>query len=317
MTVSGPGSFIRVLKGIVDLALEFEAKTGLLIRAPIQAQAYRIGASDQYPMITRKVYAGLELEVPYVPGSSFKGRMRSLLELALGKKLYTTDRKIWQHVRNLSAMDLKDFVDDVVSRCVVDELFGYAAANYEQIKEEFEKSQKSGIQLKISVDEVFKNMTLTRLIVDDFFPTEEYVSKIGAKSIEDFLEDKYENRIDRVTSAADPRDVVRVKPGARFRGKVKLLVFDLDADYLKVYLSTIATGLKLIEATYLGSSGSRGYGRVKFVKIVVGASKVEVINGMYPKLETLKLDKAEYDSVEAFESAVENLAGSLKKDLFG
>jgi CRISPR-associated protein Csm3 len=316
--MSVPKSFVRALKGVVDIALELEVRTGLLIRMPVQAQAYRIGGAEQYPMVTRRVYSGgLELEVPYIPGSSFKGRMRSLLELALGKKLYTTDEKIWQHVRSLSAMSLEDFVADVLDRCVIDELFGYAAANYRQIKEGFEEAQKRGVRLRVSSpDEVFKHMTVTRLLVEDFFPTEDYVRKANVKSIAEFLEEKSENRLDRVTAAADPREAVRVKPGVRFGGRLKLLVFDLDVDHLSRYLGTIATGLRLIEETYLGSSGSRGYGRVKFVKIEVGASKVEVVDG-FPKLRVLERPRESYGSVEELERKVGEVAEQLRREVFG
>jgi CRISPR-associated protein Csm3 len=316
--MSVPKSFVRALKGVVDIALELEVRTGLLIRMPVQAQAYRIGGAEQYPMVTKRVYSGgLELEVPYIPGSSFKGRMRSLLELALGKRLYTTDEKIWQHVRSLSAMSLEDFVADVLDRCVIDELFGYAAANYRQIKEGFEEAQKRGVRLRVSSpDEVFKHMTVTRLLVEDFFPTEDYVRRANVKSIADFLEEKSENRLDRITAAADPREAVRVKPGVRFGGRLKLLVFDLDADHLSRYLGTIATGLRLIEETYLGSSGSRGYGRVKFVKIEVGASKVEVVGG-FPKLRVLERPRESYGSVEELERKVGEVAEQLRREIFG
>jgi len=312
-----PKSFTRALKGVVDFSLEFETRTGLLIRMPVQAQAYRIGGAEQYPMVSRRVYpGGLEIEVPYVPGSSLKGRIRSLLELALGKKLFTTDEKIWQHVRNLSAMSFEDFVSDVLERCLIDELFGYAAANYRQIKESCESAIKRGVQLKSSTpDDVFSLMTITRLLVDDFFPTEDYVAKVNAKSIADFLEEKTENRLDRVTAAADPREAVRVKPGVKFGGKLKLLIFDHDSDQLVKYLGTLATGLRLIEETYLGSSGSRGYGRVRFTKIVVTVNKIEIENG-FPRLKALDRP-VEYSSVSDLEKDVESLAEQIRKAIFG
>ena len=98
-----------------------------------------------------------------------------------------------------------------------------------------------------------------------------YVCKIynenGIVTFDDFLEEKNENRIDRITSAADPRTVLRVKPGVKFIGNISILVYDKNADKLKDFLTLLAKGMKLLEATYLGASGSRGYGRVKFAKI--------------------------------------------------
>jgi CRISPR-associated protein Csm3 len=309
--MSAPKYFQRQLKGFVIFDIEFDNRTGLLIRMPIQAQAYRIGGGDTYPMVARKPYSGIGLlEVPYVPGSSFKGRMRGLLELALNKKFYTTDQRIWQHVRSLSAMSLDDFVDDVLNRCVIDELFGYASAQYKQIAERVGHEHKS-----VDVDKIFNMLAITRLIIDDFFPTEDYVKQIGAKSVADFLEEKSENRIDRITSAADPRDIVRVKPGVRFGGRITLLLFDNDADMIEKYLTTLATGLKLIEETYLGASGSRGYGRVKFSKIAVAVEKVQNMDGA-PKLVEVPTIRKTYSNVSEFESDVKSLANAIKSAIF-
>jgi len=262
--------------------------------------------------------------------------MRGLLELAFGKRLYTTDYKIWYHVRNLSAkaMSIDEFVSDVEERCLVDELFGYAAVNFDQIRSEYyekfvEELKKKGYNEAKAKEEaksiaenstynVFINLAQTRLLVDDFYPAEDYIKNVRAKSIGDFLEEKPENRIDRVTAAADPRDIVRVKPSVRFGGRITLLIFDNDSDMIKGYLTTIATGFKLIEETYLGSSGSRGYGRVKFVGIDVNVSKVQIENNV-PKLVLPEKEglRRKYMSVDEFEENVENLAEEIKKYLFG
>jgi CRISPR-associated protein Csm3 len=312
--MSAPKYFQRQLKGFVIFDIEFENRTGLLIRMPIQAQAYRIGGGDTYPMVTRRQYSGIGLlDVPYVPGSSFKGRMRSLLELALNRKFYTTDYRIWQHVRSLTAMNLDDFINDVLNRCIIDELFGYAALQYEQLAQLSEKARREG--KAIDIDKVFSMLSVTRLIIDDFFPTEDYVKQIGAKSVADFLEEKSENRIDRITSAADPRDIVRVKPGVRFGGRITLLLFDNDADMIEKYLTTLATGLRLIEETYLGASGSRGYGRVKFSKIAVAVEKVQNVDGA-PKLVEVPNIRKTYSNVGEFESDVKSLANAIKSAVF-
>lgn len=301
-------SFVRELKGIIGLDLIFETITGLLVRMPVQAQAYRIGGADQYPMVTRRRYDDREIDVPYVPGSSLKGRVRSLLEVALGQKLYTSDGKVWQHVRSLTTME-KEFFDDVEKRCIVDELFGWAAANYKQISDAIKELKLSGT----NADDVFKNLAPTRLLVSDFFPTEDYVRNIDARSVADFLEEKSENRIDRITSAADPRNVVRVKLGIEFGGGMKILVFDLDRDNVSKYLYTVGSGLKLVEETYLGGSGSRGYGRVKFTKIRLNVLKTEKSD--VPKLVDTNIKK-EYKSVNEFLSEIDQLAKSIVDVLF-
>lgn len=270
-------TFAKKLVAIVRLNLKLENTTGLLIQMPVAAQAYRIGGADKYPMVTRKKYeiggSETELEVPYIPGSSFKGRMRALLELALGRKLYTTDGKIWSHVRNLSAMDFRDFKDDIEKREVVDELFGWASANYNQILDAAKKGE-SGTDPQYVADQLFSILSPTRLLVSDFFPTPDYVNGHNITSVADFLEEKPENRIDRITSAADPRDVVRVKPGVVFGGTLTLLLFDIDKNKVGEYADAVILGLKLLEETYLGGSGSRGYGRVRFVGEAVTVYKI-------------------------------------------
>lgn len=305
-------SFTRILKGLVEFSLVFETRTGLLIRMPLQAQAYRIGGADQYPMVTKIRRKGVELEVPYVPGSSFKGRMRSLLELAFGKKLYSTDEKIWQHARTIQkAMPISDLIEDVEKRCVIDDLFGYPAFNYEQLRDRIKSEDPDRLN---DIDKIFNLLTPTRLLVDDFFPTDDTITKLNARSIADFLEEKSENRIDRITSSADPRDVVRVKPGVEFQGKATVLVFDNDVGMIKNYITTFATGLGLIELTYLGGSGSRGYGRVEFKKIEVKALKI-VVGNSGPRITEAGVRRT-YSSVKELEKDLENLVKEIEKGVF-
>ncbi len=307
-------SFSRGLIGLVRFDLRFETITGLLIRMPVQAQAYRIGGADLYPMVARIKYRVggnvRDLEVPYVPGSSLKGRMRGLLELSMGARLYSADRKIWQHVRSLAAMG-PNFFDDVRNRCVIDELFGWAAANYRQLEE---RLRSQGQQARYQVNDVYSMLAPTRLLVSEFYPAPDYVESIDAKSVADFLEEKSENRIDRITSAADPRSIVRVKPGVVFEGAIKMLLFDHDADMVARYLKTLATGLRLLEETYLGSSGSRGYGRIRFTRISISVYKLDTSSGA-PRLVPADIKK-EYGSAEEFNGDAEKIAKTIVEKLY-
>lgn len=281
-------SFTRKLVGLLKLNLKLENTSGLLIQMPVGIQAYRIGGAETYPLVTKRKYEMKDLEVPYIPGSSFKGRMRSLLELSFGTTFYTTDGKIWQHIRSLMAMKFIDFENDVIRRDIINELFGWSSANYRQILEKAYEEKIGGsktadeILMEAQVDQrvrklvddvnrLFESLSMTRLLVSDFFPTIDYINKHNVKSITDFLEEKPENRIDRITSAADPRDIVRVKPGVEFEGEVVTLFFNIDRDIVSKLIDTLLLGLKLIEETYIGSSGSRGYGRIKFTgeKVIV------------------------------------------------
>ena len=318
-----PDLYAPRLLGILRLSFELEVVTGLLIQMPPQAQTAHIGGADLYPMVTRRVYTidggEVELEVPYIPGSSLKGRMRSLLEQALGKKLYTTDRKIWMHVRNTDErpitdkrriMTIDEFEEDVKSRCEVDDVFGAMSIHFEKLyniyfeklkREEGRDESAAKAEAERRALELFKILAPTRLLVEDLFPSDEYVRKLyevkgGFIGITDFLEDKSENRIDRVTAAADPRDVVRVRPGVVFAGMMKLQVFDRDCEKVEEaraverYIRALYTAMRLVEETYLGRGGSRGYGRVKFRNIRVEILAVKRGDGGGLTLEPVELE---------------------------
>ena len=259
----------RTIVGIIEIEFKMEVITGLIIRVPLAKTV--IGGIDQQPMSTRFKYTigdrKEEIEVPYIPGSSLKGRMRSLLELYEGAELYTSDGKIYLHVRELKpeSKACKDI------RHALDNLFGSPSIHARDVKTADEKLFKELIELYAP----------TRLIVRDMYPTQEYVNELyklkgsrGMIMFYDFLEEKTENRIDRITSAADPRTIYRIKPGVEFKGLMKVVLYDVDIDSNKLnavkdYMRLIAMGLKLIEDTYLGGAGTRGYGKVAFKDINV------------------------------------------------
>jgi len=319
-------SMARELKSLIVFEVAFETITGLLIRAPPSAQVYRIGGADIYPMTTRKSYVisgqRIELDVPYVPGSSVKGRMRSLLELFNGLKLYSTDKKIWQHVRSIE-MDLNELIDDITKRCVVDDLFGYAAFNLLQLAKEIAKSHGRRQVAEEDINEAKKyfsqHLAVTRLHFSDFFPSRRYVESKKPASIADFLEEKAENRLDRITAAADPRSAVRVAPGVEFEGTVSMLLFDIDRDVVEKYLNTLTTGFELLELTHLGASGSRGYGRIRFTSIRVSVFKPDKVGERLVNIgEELRKRgvKLEYSNLQEFKSGVPSLAKVLVELLY-
>jgi len=319
-------SMVRELKGHLRFEIAFETVTGLLIKAPSTAQMYRIGRPDTYPMTTMRVYVingqNIELEVPYVPGSSIKGKIRYHLELFNGLKLYSTDNKIWRHVRNVETMTLSELIDDIVKRCVVDDLLGYSAFNLKQLAEAIARSRGRERPNDDDINEAkkyFSYLAPTRLDFSDFYPSSRYVESKKPTSVADFLEEKVEIGVDRITVAADLRSIVRVIPGVEFEGTATLRVFDIDRDVLAKYLNALATGLEFLELTHLGSSGSRGYGRIRFTLIKLSVLKPN-------KNEQLLVDisnevrkrgiKMEYTSLHSFKSDLQNLAKALIEMLY-
>lgn len=79
-----------------------------------------------------------------------------------------------------------------------------------------------------------------------------------------YTETKTEVVIDRVTSAASPRTFERVPAGAIFELDLVLNVFEGDKFNEAALLSATFQALRLLQDDYLGGSGSRGSGRVKF-----------------------------------------------------
>jgi CRISPR-associated protein Csm3 len=108
----------------------------------------------------------------------------------------------------------------------------------------------------------------SKLIVRDAYLTADSVEKLVAASLDMlYTENKYENTIDRVKGKAEhPRQSERVPAGAEFDVEMVINVWDNDnADELKQLLQQ---GIALIENDYLGGSGSRGYGQVKFGELI-------------------------------------------------
>jgi CRISPR-associated protein Csm3 len=78
---------------------------------------------------------------------------------------------------------------------------------------------------------------------------------------------KSENRINRISGVAEhPRQTERVPAGALFDFRLSVKRLAGDSDEL---LTTVLQGLKLLELDSIGGSGSRGYGKVKFVGLKI------------------------------------------------
>jgi len=89
---------------------------------------------------------------------------------------------------------------------------------------------------------------------------------------------KYENRINRKTGKADdPRPNERVPANTKFNFEIVLRIFDSDNENDAIDL--IKEGLALVQKEYLGSSGSRGYGKVRFIDTSVDGVPIVLEEG--------------------------------------
>jgi len=179
---------------------------------------------------------------PYVPGSSLRGRVRSLLEQATGmavpsELVYISKRK-GQEVR----IHQSDRPDDEI--CI---LFGRSPGRME----------KAG-----GGDESGVHATPARLSVFDAPLIAGSITPQMRENLDDELtEVKSENAIDRITSQANPRTLERVPAGARFKVR---MVLDLLCAEDAVLPGLLVQGLALLQDDALGGGGSRGNGRVSF-----------------------------------------------------
>jgi len=173
---------------------------------------------------------------PYIPGSSLRGKMRGQLEKMLG---LPQNNSIGQQVKIHTCKKPEDYHRN--GGCPVCTIFG--------VPGEVEATGP------------------TLLVVRDALLQEDSLK--DAHTVLNFTELKTEVAIDRVTSAATPRNIERVPAGAVF-GPVEM-VFSIystaDIERLKYLLD----GLQLIEDDYLGGAGSRGSGKVKFQNIAIRA----------------------------------------------
>ena len=160
---------------------------------------------------------------PYIPGSSLKGKMRSLLELAYG------------YVKSKSMGNVK-FVGNDDPNLITTRLFGSARGD--------EKQRPSRI--------IVRDGEL--LNGDDLSNTELL-----------YTEGKTEVVIDRITSAAMPRQLERVPAGAEFALNIVLNIMEEDNQSDEEELITqLFKSLLMVQDDYLGGSGSRGSGQVEF-----------------------------------------------------
>lgn len=183
------------------ITAEIEIKTGMHIGTGGEYAA--IGAVDS-PVVRDPV-----TNLPVIPGSSLKGKLRSIL----ARKYCPT-------------ADEAEKDTDEIKR-----LFG---------------SKKHSSRL------LFNDMRLANK------------DELRAKNVAAPTEIKFENFINRLNSVANPRQIERVIPGAKFAAEIIYNIDDnIPKEQINEDMALLAEGLKLLEYDYLGGHGSRGYGRIK------------------------------------------------------
>ncbi|MCR4429303.1 MAG: type III-A CRISPR-associated RAMP protein Csm3 [Caldiserica bacterium] len=229
------GEYKIQLLGKVIIHGDIEVKTGLRIGGI--SGSLKIGGVDT-PVITDP------WGKPYIPGSSLKGKMRTLIEKKEGLPInagMTKGEQPWRHQCQTA---------EEYQKCPVCKVWGIIGG------------------------ENFEVPVLTRLIVRDTYLDEESITPEMKANLElAYTETKMETGIDRVKGQATGlRTMERVPAGARFKDCE--LIFNLfymdDLEDLK----KVFEALELLEHDYLGGMGTRGYGKVNFKNLRVYCNTV-------------------------------------------
>jgi CRISPR-associated protein Csm3 len=172
---------------------------------------------------------------PYIPGSSLKGKMRSLLEWRAGVVSEAQGRPLgFKELSRLEGSRAEQ------GRTII-KLFGGAP-------------EGAGRD-----DKLVSEIGPTRLAFWDCGLDPAWVGEMKEKNLL-LTETKMENMIDRIRGVAEhPRNTERVPAGARFNFRLTVKVIDGED-----LLEDILRGLRLLELTGIGGSGSRGYGKLRF-----------------------------------------------------
>lgn len=204
---------------------------------------------------------------PYIPGSSLKGKLRSLLEKAYGKEI---DEDQGIHTCR-------------EPECEVCRVFGAPAPKPE--------GRVEGM--------------LTRFYVRDAMITDDSIAKLEESELETkYAEVKWENSIHRITSSANPRQVERVPSGTEFAFEI---VYNLYEEEDASYLKYVFEALCLLEDDYLGGYGSRGYGKVCFSNITIKFNDIDDVYKRGNEGKIIRADKTPKELLKEFDRVKEEL----------
>ena len=170
---------------------------------------------------------------PYIPGSSIKGKGRSLLELR--HELIEADGSHHKYCGN--------------DNCFMCRIFGIAANS---------KSKIGPGRL------IIRDAHLTK-------ESMEILKKLKREKGLPYSEEKYENSINRTNATAVPRSIERIPAGIKLNLEMVYSIYG-TGDEGKTDIENIKhikEFLREIQNTTLGGSGHRGSGKVRFINLKI------------------------------------------------
>lgn len=237
------GNAIRFLHGHITISGIITCKSGIFIGGA--DDTIQIGGIDKN--VVRNPLTG----EPYIPGSSLKGKLRSITEkivkdtnnypLLAKRPGGGKGDKVWRH-------ECDDYNE--AKNCKLCRIFGSTGRN--------------------TANDNFPGALLVR---DGTLSNREDLMQDGLQ----VTEIKMENAIDRLTSAAHPRTFERVPAGAEFEFELVYRVETLepdasnmngnvkvDSDRVKADITNLLNAMEILEKDGIGGNISRGYGSVEF-----------------------------------------------------
>ena len=237
------GNAIRFLHGNIVISGIIFCRSGIFIGGA--EDTLEIGGIDK--SVIRNPLTG----EPYIPGSSLKGKLRSITEKvvqdASGRPLRANrsggdrEKKVWRH-------ECDDFKE--AKTCQLCRIFGATGS--------------------VATTDNYPGSLLVR---DSILFNKDKLLQDGLP----ITETKMENAIDRLTSAAHPRTFERVPAGAEFEFELVYRVETLepgvssqngrvtvDSARVKKDMTNLFAAMDILEKDGLGGNISRGYGRVEF-----------------------------------------------------
>lgn len=169
---------------------------------------------------------------PYIPGSSLKGKVRSLLEYRFQRRDRNNQIK--------GQIERDDGEPCECGQCLICRIFGPHRNPHHRLG---------------PTRALFRDATLTAAARQALREAQEAHGML-------FAEIKTETLVKRTTGVAGyPRVQERVPAGTVFQFEITVRIFDDDDE--EAIIGMLREGLRLLQLDYLGAAGSRGYGQVQ------------------------------------------------------
>jgi len=237
------GKTVRFLHGYIMISGIISCRSGIFIGG--SEDTLQIGGVDK--SVIRNPLTG----EPYIPGSSLKGKLRSITEkivkatngapLRANRPGGDREKKVWRH-------ECDDFNE--AKECQLCRVFGATGS---------EAKQDNYPGALLVRDSTLFN---TDDLLQDGFP---------------IFETKMENAVDRLTSAAHPRTFERVPAGAKFvfelvyrvetlkpKGASENQQMAVNSERILQDITNLFNAMDILEKDGLGGNISRGYGSIEF-----------------------------------------------------